>query len=237
MLLAIPAVLAAAFIPLVVVLLLHQVGAVRAVSGKAANGILPYFNFATSVIFYGLLLAIVAFLAARRWGRPWARLGVRRPPLWVLVLMPPLALGLQILTGLISIVLSPLLGGMKNPQVCSISQGFGAEPYLGVISIAVIAPVVEEVVFRGFVYGGLRHRLGVPAALVISSAVFALAHSLSVGGSILLLAPSLFIAGLVLAWVYERTKSLVPGMLLHATFNLIAVLAIFAVGHSAASCH
>ncbi len=228
--------LAASFIPVVVVLILHQLGVVHAVTGKAANGILPYFNFATTVLFYGLLLLVVLFLASRREGHPWPRLGLHRAPPWLVLLMPPAALGLQILTGLISVVLSPLLGGMKNPQACTISQGFGADPYLGVISIALIAPVVEEIIFRGFIYGGLRRRLGVPVALVLSSAVFALAHSFSVGSSILLLGPSLFIAGLALALVYERSRSLMPGMVLHASFNLIAVLAIFAVSHGAQHC-
>jgi membrane protease YdiL (CAAX protease family) len=76
----------------------------------------------------------------------------------------------------------------------------------------------------------------VSLSVVVSSLVFALAHSFSVGGSILLLGPSLFIAGVALALVYERSRSLVPGMVLHASFNLIAVVAIFLVG-TPASCH
>jgi hypothetical protein len=197
---------------------------------------LPYYSFATTIAFYGVLLAIVLFFASRHGGGAWARLGLRRFAVWVAVLMPPLALFLQVLTGIISEILSPLLGGMKNPQGCNISQAFGADPYLAVISIAVIAPVVEEVVFRGFIYGGLRRKWGVSLSVVVSSLVFALAHSFSVGGSILLLGPSLFIAGVALALVYERSRSLVPGMVLHASFNLIAVVAIFLVG-TPASCH
>lgn len=236
MVIALPGAAAAYVVPAVVVLTLHQVGVVRALKGPAWSPILPYYSFATTIAFYGVLLAIVLFFASRHGGGAWARLGLRRFAVWVAVLMPPLALFLQVLTGIISEILSPLLGGMKNPQGCNISQAFGADPYLAVISIAVIAPVVEEIVFRGFIYGGLRRKWGVSLSVVVSSLVFALAHSFSVGGSILLLGPSLFIAGVALALVYERSRSLVPGMVLHASFNLIAVVAIFLVG-TPASCH
>ncbi|MGA7086805.1 MAG: type II CAAX endopeptidase family protein [Candidatus Dormiibacterota bacterium] len=231
-----PGVVIALVIPAVVVLVLAQAGVIHSLQGHSLTAILPYYNFATTVLFYGALLGIVLFFANRHGGRAWARLGLRRPELWILILMPPAAFLLQVLTGVISAILSPLLGGMKNPQSCSISQAFGAEPYLAVISLAVIAPVVEEVVFRGFIYGGLRTRLGVALSVVVSAALFALAHTFSVGGSILLLGPSLFLAGVALALVYERTRSLVPGMVLHASFNLIAVVAIFVVGTHAA-CH
>lgn len=233
---AIPGVVVAYLVPTVVVLALHQAGVIAAIQGPKWAVISPFYSFATTVTFYAALLAIVLFFASRHGGLAWARLGLRRFPIWVVVLMPPLALLLQILTGILSEILSPLLGGMTNPQGCDISQAFGRDPYLGVISIAVIAPVVEEIVFRGFIYGGLRRRWGVGLSIVVSSLLFALAHSLSVGGSILLLAPSLFIAGMVLAFVYERSRSLVPGMVLHASFNLIAVVAIFLVGTHAA-CH
>ncbi len=209
------------------VLGLHQAGVVRSLKGGL---LLSYFNFATTVTFYGVLLLIVLFFAGRRAGRAWARLGLRRFPVWVVILMPPAAIGLQIVATIISALLSPALGGMKNPQECDISQAFGAEPYLAVISIAVVAPVVEEIVFRGFIYGGLRARMGVVLSVLLSAAIFGLAHSLSVGGSILLLFPSLFVAGVALALVYERSRSLVPGMVLHGCFNLIAVVAIFVVG-------
>ncbi|MGA9920595.1 MAG: type II CAAX endopeptidase family protein [Candidatus Dormiibacterota bacterium] len=235
-LIALPGVAVAYLLPTIVVLALHQAGIVRALKGPRWAAISPYYSFATTITFYGVLLGIVLLFASRHGGGAWARLGLRRFALWVAVLMPPLAFLLQIVTGIISEILSPLLGNMKNPQGCDISQAFGADPYLAVISIAVIAPIVEEIVFRGFIYGGLRPRWGVWASVLVSSAGFALAHSFSVGGSILLLGPSLFIAGVALALVYERSRSLIPGIVLHASFNLIAVIAIFLVG-TQASCH
>ncbi|MHB1525800.1 MAG: CPBP family intramembrane glutamic endopeptidase [Candidatus Dormibacteria bacterium] len=77
--------------------------------------------------------------------------------------------------------------------------------------IVVLALVVEETTFRGFIMGGLRSRTGVGWAAVLSSTVFALAHTVSVGGSTLLLGRSFFVAGVALAMVYQWTRSLYRG--------------------------
>ncbi len=235
-LVAVPAVLVAVSAVAVVTIGLHQVGLIGALTGAAGRAVLPFYNLATTIVFYGVLLAVVVFFATRHGGRVWRELGLRRPPWWVFPLMPALALALQFATALLSTALSPLLGGMTNPQGCSISQGFGQDAYLGVIAIVLIAPVVEEITFRGFIYGGLRGRLGTTWAVVVSSLVFALSHTLSVGGSILLLGPALVIAGGALALVYQRSRSLYPGMVLHGSFNLIAVILIFLTS-TASNCH
>jgi membrane protease YdiL (CAAX protease family) len=230
-------VLAITFLVVVVTLGLHQAGVIPSLTGPSWNRLLPIYNFVTTILFYGAMLGAVLLFAARGGlRRAWRELGLARPPYWVIPLMVPLAVGLQLLTGVVSTLLSPLLGGMTNPQGCDISTGFGGDPVLGIVAIVVIAPVVEEITFRGFIYGGLRTRLSTSWAVVVSSLVFAVAHSLSVGGSILLLGPSLFIAGAALALVYQRTRSLYPGMALHASFNLIAVILIF-LSSTAANCH
>ncbi|MHB1638877.1 MAG: CPBP family intramembrane glutamic endopeptidase [Candidatus Dormibacteria bacterium] len=233
---AVPAVLVAIIAVAAITDGLSRAKVIGSLTGPSAKAILPFYNLATTLAFYGALLAVVLFFASRHGGGVWRQLGLRKPPYWVFPLMPVLAVALQFATGLISEALSPLLGGMTNPQGCSISQGFGHDAYLGVIAIVVIAPVVEEIAFRGFIFGGLRGRIGTAWAVVASSLVFALAHTLSVGGSILLLGPSLFIAGVALALVYERTRSLYPGMALHASFNLVAVVVIF-LSSTAANCH
>jgi hypothetical protein len=230
------AILVGLFLVVYITIGLHRVGLIHSLSGRSWQAVVPFYNLATTLVFYAIMLGVVVFFAARTGSRIWPQLGIRRPPYWIFPFMLPLAVALQFASGLISEVLSPLLGGATNPQGCTISQGFGADPYLGVIAIVVIAPIVEELTFRGFIFGGLRQRLGVGWAVALSSVVFALAHTLSVGGSIVLLAPSLFLAGVALALTYQWTKSIYPGMVLHASFNLIAVVAIF-VTTTSANCH
>ena len=86
------------------------------------------------------------------------------------------------------------------------------------IAVAIIAPFAEELVFRGFIYGGLRSRFGVVVATMSSTLFFTALHF-----SIAQFIP-LFVLGLFLAWLYEKTGSLYPGIILHATNNAISLL-------------
>jgi uncharacterized protein len=81
------------------------------------------------------------------------------------------------------------------------------------LMLGVLAPFCEEIMFRGFLYGALRAKLGSRLATVASAALFALLH-FDRGGLLML-----FAIGLVLAAVYERTRALVPAMVAHALWN------------------
>lgn len=89
------------------------------------------------------------------------------------------------------------------------------------LAIVVLGPVLEELVFRGLVFGTLRTRFGWMAAAPISAGVFAAAHGYGLLGWI-----STFWSGLVWAWLYEKTCSLLPGTIAHATGNLLACFGV-----------
>lgn len=87
------------------------------------------------------------------------------------------------------------------------------DPLPFLVVAVVLAPLAEEVIYRGVLYGGLRGVLGRGGALAVSSAVFAAIHpDLSVTAPILAL-------GAVLAFVYERTGTLAAPIALHVAFN------------------
>ena len=86
-----------------------------------------------------------------------------------------------------------------------------------------VAPVVEEILFRGVVFGWLRGRVPVPAAVVLSAMVFSLAHLGWREWSLLL--PVLGI-GCVLAILYHYSRSLWPGILVHSSINTVATLVV-----------
>jgi hypothetical protein len=92
-----------------------------------------------------------------------------------------------------------------------------------VLTVAVSAPIVEEVVYRGVVYRAFRDRAGVPLAVLASGFVFAIAH-LEVDHIL-----PLWWIGLVLALVVERTGSLIPAIALHALYNALS-LGIYLAG-------
>ncbi len=90
--------------------------------------------------------------------------------------------------------------------------------------VGILAPVVEELIFRGFVYAGLRRIMTVPAAALTSALIFAAAHiAVPVGG---LLAITLI--GVVLAYLYERSGTLLAPMITHAMYNSFVLLLLAA---------
>lgn len=90
---------------------------------------------------------------------------------------------------------------------------------LGIIAIVIMAPVVEELLFRGAIEGYLLRKWKHPAgAIVFSSLVFGVVHGNWVQ------APFAFVIGLALGWMYYRTGSLLPGILMHFVNNSTAVL-------------
>jgi membrane protease YdiL (CAAX protease family) len=86
------------------------------------------------------------------------------------------------------------------------------------VVVAGLAPIVEELTYRGLGYS-LLERYGRSVAIVTVGLCFALDHGLVQAF------PELAIFGCALAWLRMRTTSVYPGMLLHATFNGIALAA------------
>jgi membrane protease YdiL (CAAX protease family) len=103
---------------------------------------------------------------------------------------------------------------------------WGAPPVLAVsiLEYVVFAPIFEELAFRGLLFAMLRRRFEFLPAALISTSLFALAHGYSLIGFL-----SVFWSGFLWAWIYERTGSLVPGMVAHAMNNLLVCLTVMAL--------
>ena len=95
---------------------------------------------------------------------------------------------------------------------------------VSLVEYVLFAPVFEELAFRGLLFGVLRRRFQWGPAAVLSAAIFAVAHGYGLIGFI-----SVFWSGVIWAWVYERTGSLLPGMIGHAINNLLVCLSVIAL--------
>ncbi len=166
------------------------------------------------------------------------RLGLRFDGLSKKVIIGVLAAAVTILLSLGSERLAVYLIGLfigPGAAVARAAQEHLADPlrpmlqsFTGLMSarwilflLAVVVPIGEEVFFRGLVYGGLRLKWGVVVGVLASALFFAAVHVQVVH------ALPIFALGLLLAVLYERTGSLLPGMVAHGINNVIAVLSVW----------
>jgi membrane protease YdiL (CAAX protease family) len=97
------------------------------------------------------------------------------------------------------------------------------------ISLAILPPIAEEIIVRGFLYSGLKKTLPVFWAVLITSVMFATAHLQAGSGQPLLWVAGIdtFILSLVLIYLREKTDSLYASIGLHMLKNTIAFLGLF----------
>jgi membrane protease YdiL (CAAX protease family) len=108
------------------------------------------------------------------------------------------------------------------------STGGSALTYV-FISLVLLPPFVEEIVARGFLYGGLRTKLSKLSAALITSVLFAMAHLQWGSGAPLLWVAAIdtFILSMVLVYLRERTGGLVASMGTHMLKNSLAFMVLF----------
>ncbi|MDX1412361.1 MAG: type II CAAX endopeptidase family protein, partial [Nitrospirales bacterium] len=92
------------------------------------------------------------------------------------------------------------------------------------VEYSIIAPVFEEIIFRGVLFGTFRRRFGWPISAVLSALVFSLVHGYGLVGLL-----TVFWSGVLWAWAYEKTGSLWPGMIAHGANNLLVSMTLVAL--------
>jgi membrane protease YdiL (CAAX protease family) len=127
------------------------------------------------------------------------------------------------------IAIAGVYSALVQPDQEDVARDLGFdESTLGAIASGIliigVAPPSEELFFRGFVFGGLRRRLPLLTAALASGAIFGIFHF--TGEDSLAAIPQLAILGAMLAWLYEKTGSLWPPIILHALNNGIAFIFI-----------
>ncbi|MFZ9866114.1 MAG: CPBP family intramembrane glutamic endopeptidase [Candidatus Limnocylindrus sp.] len=108
---------------------------------------------------------------------------------------------------------------------------------LNLLSAALIAPIGEEILYRGVITQAWGRQSGARRAIIFSAIVFALAHTLNIGGEsigdALVVAAVAFAArlplGIALGWLWIRRQSLLATITLHAAYNALILFAAFAV--------
>lgn len=168
-----------------------------------------------------LQLAMVgaSFYFARKYGLSWASLGLRMPDRGSWWLAFALYFGIMLLTIVYAAVVDALFGLPETELPDATFEG--AAPIIVAAILAVgLAPICEEIFFRGFVFGGLNERGQFWIAAAGSGMLFGLAHLLNPGGYATF--PVIAGIGMIFAFGYHYSGSILPGIAAHFLFNLQA---------------
>ena len=168
-----------------------------------------------ALFFSSSLIALAIAVAPMGW-RALPALGFRPAGFWPIVLG---AVG--------ALVVSVAVSQLGEPEGVKQALDVARTPELFVASLAVmalLAPLVEETVFRGLFYGWVAGRWGTTIAWFVSSILFAAAHIEP--AHVLLVLP----LGLWFGWLRQRTDSLWPSLVAHMVNNGLAVVAAALIG-------
>lgn len=184
-------------------------------------------NTLIAAVVYALSIAIVI-------GAPWllrrrtttrADIGLRRLPVWRDILLAPagfiIYFVLSTAIGLVALTLFPLFNAAQ-PQDIGYQNLVGQlQILLAFFTLVVVAPVSEEILMRGYLYGKLRRIIPVWGAVLLTSVVFGVLHGQwNVGIDV-------FALSVVLCTLRELTGSIWAGVLLHMLKNGLAFYILF----------
>lgn len=180
-----------------------------------------YSSSVAALVQYGIMLGILLLIAR---GIPTREaFALRRPASW------PRAIGLAALSLLViwivSAALAPFLDASDEQGL--VPDGWDSSRAGAFVAffcvVALVAPAVEELTYRGLGFS-LLAPYGTLLAILVTGVLFGAAHGLVVA------LPILTIFGLVVGWLRWRTDSVYPPMLLHSVFNGTALIVSVAVG-------
>ena len=183
--------------------------------------------FASTVLGF-IVTAILVFVWARQSNTPLRALGFKTPPRPVATLLAGLALGVTLKLALKSIAM-PLLGAPAINQTYHYVAGNAAALPLLIGTVLISAAFGEEVFFRGYLFERLGALLGASraalfATVLVTSGLFALAHYQDQG---LPGVEQASMTGLVLGGIYAWRKEIWLPMIVHAAYDLAAILLIY----------
>jgi membrane protease YdiL (CAAX protease family) len=193
----------------------------------------PLGQLISAILTAAIFLGLIRLTVVGSGGLSWREMGLRRFDRLAasdLALGAATALPVVAVTWIVAAILIAIFGVISPSPLPATGQvsGFLLQLVVG----AVIAPIAEEIFFRGFALTAWQRRLGPNRAIVRATILFTLAHVVDVQGSDFLNALALVAVGagtrvpvaLALGWLYVRRGSLWAPIGLHATFNAVLLV-------------
>jgi len=217
-----------------IISLLYQVGLLN------VTGDNPVFLSVVAALIYVLALLLVVGLPLKLRGDRTTKeeLGIKRLPTWLDIVFAPAGfIVYMLLAGILLAAITALIPGFNPDEAQDV--GFENlnkyyEYILAFTTLVIVAPIAEEVLVRGYLYGKLRKVLSAFSTILITAILFALLHlgigSTEQGGFTVTqwnVALNILPLGIVLAVLRETTGSIWAGVLLHMLKNGVAFYFLF----------
>ena len=203
-----------------IVLIIMGVGALAVFNPKLRQDPTPLL-LPTQLLLYGFIYVAFRLVFRLRYGNPvfsslgWRRSGVN---LWVV----------GVGGALLAIVVSALATLLHTPKVPSPIDKLTETPWslavFGVMAVTV-APLFEEMMFRGFLQPLLSRSFGVMAGILVTAALFGGLHAPEYDWA-WQYAVAVSLAGAVFGWLRARTGSIIPSTVMHGCYNALFVIAL-----------
>jgi hypothetical protein len=219
-------------IPTIAVLFLLQ--AFFMGQGDNTDALETYFDSTVGqFVFMGVVSALsMAFLAMlmRYVKETWESIGLKKPQAGAVA---------KLLTAVLVYYASIIALGVLVENFTTINteqeQDIGftnvtdSQLYLVFLSLVILPPITEEIIFRGFLYTRFKKYIQVVPAAILVSILFSAAHLQLGNGEAPLWTAAIdtFVLSLILVWLREKTGSIIPGMVLHGMKNALAFVVLF----------
>ena len=176
-----------------------------------------------------LLMVFVCLLLRVRYESPfWRAVGWRGWP--VGKLSPTVSILLSLLGGVgLALVVIPMNAVFKSKTKLPIEELFqDRQSALLLMGLAILlAPLVEETLFRGYIYPVIARSWGVTAGVLVTGAVFGLLHAQQLRGGTAQIVMLIWV-GIVLTWVRAKTGTVLASYLVHLSYNSFLFLGLYA---------
>ena len=152
-------------------------------------------------------------------------LGLKGLPTWTDILLSPIGFIIQLVLSAALVTLFskifPWFNAAETQEVGFSDLYTAGDKIIAFLIIVVVAPIAEEIIFRGFLYGKLRKRLNLPLSILLVSLLFAVLHGQWN------VAVNVFATSVVLCALREVTGTIYAGTLVHIIKNAVAFYLLF----------
>lgn len=186
---------------------------------RGAESLTPDITFVYYLVQMLPTIAFIVWLRHRAGCGTAIHLGLRHTNL-------PMILWGVVLVMASGVVIEPLLGLFPTEAYDNVQQTIGLGGW-AILSTIVAAPILEEILFRGLIFESCAERWGRGVGLIVSALLFGVIHIVPVQ------VINAFVVGLILGYVYLRTRSLLSVIIIHAINNAVAYATMALFGNAA----